>query len=984
MTNEIPELAILQNLESLEMDVSHERIWASELQTKINLNCKLLNIIHFNIRSIHRNFNEFLVAFETYNLQNCDIIVFSESFESYDSQYALKGYNMFYNGAKHNRNDGAIIFIKSTLIYEVNHTLLGECDVTVSNVLIKKENLLFNIICLYRPPNTNKVAFLGEIEVYLAHHKRGSVDLFLGDINIDILDKTDHTVNSYLAILNSFGFVSCINAPTREKSCIDHIFLRTNINKNKINFEPFIVNLDLTDHNPVMLSINKVSNCKKNNNSLPTKKTIDTINEQLFNLLIRESDWALVLDCADVVKATDEFYKKINELLKQATCVKKVKYVQFKKCQPWITNGLIRSIKTRDEMKRKLLSNFNENDNQIFKTYRNNLKKVIEKCKYGYYKNKIDSAENDLKKVYKLITDATNNTQDKSNNAPPPILNNDMSAFADLKHLANFCNEFFINIGVEMLNKIPEAKNKFQISSNQLTSMYLRPVNKNEIIEKINSLKNDSSPGIDKISTKLIKDNHLCLLDPLVHIINLIFKSGTVPDQFKMSVITPIYKSDDKTKVTNYRPINLINNFAKIFEKCIKDRLLHFLQSNSILSSNQYGFLSKLSTSNALYHLSKEVTDKLDIGERCIAVFLDLAKAFDTVPHRLLLEVMEKNGVRGAVLDVFESYLHGRVQYVKIVDTLSDPLNIKIGVPQGTVLGPILFLVFINSLTNLKLENAAIISYADDTAIVFSGKSWDEVKQSVIDGLEVIQNWLNSFKLTLNLNKTTYIAFSITLANRPTFNSIQVRNSNTIIKEVSHTRYLGVIIDMHLKWNHHALKLTSTIRKLLYKFYILRNILNKNLLISVYRTIVESLLRYGIVVWGGMYKTALQPLKIVQNYILKIIYKKNRLYPTNMLYSRDIFDIRTLYVLETSIFVYKNKDLKNFISHGYQTRNKANDHIKLPKSNTNTNLRFFNYFAPKIYNIIPLDIRNITKIYTFKKKCRSYIFENINVFRNLF
>lgn len=358
-----------------------------------------------------------------------------------------------------------------------------------------------------------------------------------------------------------------------------------------------------------------------------------------------------------------------------------------------------------------------------------------------------------------------------------------------------------------------------------------------------------------------------------------------------------MYKAGDKSKINNFRPISVINNFSKIFEKCLKDRLMDFFICNNILSKNQYGFCNGLSTTDAIYELTKNITDNLDSNNKCLALFLDLAKAFDTVPHDSLLNVLNIYGVRGLALQVFGSYLKDREQMVKIEDELSDPLKVKIGVPQGTVVGPLLFITYINSLTNLNIKNGMVISYADDTAVVFKGQTWEQLRNSTKAGIIKIKNWLDSSKLTLNISKTNYIAFSLTMANRPDFSSIQFDGLEQAIEEVDHTKYLGITIDKHLKWDQHVLRLSNNIRKLIRKFYILREILGKKLLNSVYKALVESLLRYGLVVWGGLSNTCMKQLNVVQNYILKIINRKSKRYSTRLLYSEEILDVRSLYIL---------------------------------------------------------------------------------------
>lgn len=986
MASENQELVILQSLESLGNGIQHECLDGKKLlENSVYFKNNLLNILHLNIRSIHKNFNELVVFLRAYNLEKCDIIILSESFECYDNQYNINGFTMHFNNGKYNRNDGVVIFIKNNLVVNIEHFLLIKSKVTISNITFEKNNHKMNIMCAYRPPNTNKIYFLEDLEFYLKNNKdKTDLSVFLGDININILNHDDNTVNSYLSILNHFGFLSCINTPTRvtfeNSSCLDHIFIRNNLNKELHKINPYVIYSDVTDHYPVMLCIKNVD--KKQN--LPEKiiDPVTRINDTIFCDLIKTEEWNSVLSQNEVKPPTDEFYKIISNIRDRAT-YKQTNKNRNTKRKPWITHGIILSIKNRDQMKKTLLKNYNEFDDREYKQYRNNLKKIIEKCKHDFYKNKIKEAGNNLKKVYEIINEATDSSHIHEKTSVPPI-KKDSNTFPDNKSLANYCNSYFVKIGIEMFNKIQKPLNEFNLTFNNKFSIFLNPVDNNEIITHINSLKNDSAPGMDMLNSKLIKKAHMDLIAPLVHIINLIFNTGIVPEQFKTSIITPIFKTGDKSNIGNYRPISLINNFSKIFEKCLKTRLIKFLYLNDFISKNQYGFLSGVGTVDALHELTKTVTDQLERKNKCISVFLDLAKAFDTVPHDLLLEVLCRCGVRGTVHNVFRTYLTDRQQFVRIGNTLSDPEKIMIGVPQGTVLGPILFITYLYSLTNFELLNGSLLSFADDTAAIFYGKTWEETKNNVLNGIKKIKDWLDTFKLSLNVAKTNYIAFSHNDASRPDFKFIDVENLHGTIKEVSSTKYLGVIVDEHLKWDLHVAYLAKNIRKLIYKFYTLREILSKHILISVYKAIVESLIRYGIVVWGGLYNNALKPLNVVQNYLLKVMYKKNKLHSTKLLYSYDIFDVRSIYVLEICSFVFKNRNKYICVNHTYSTRGRENKNLQIPNNNSNINLRFINYLAPKILNLIPLEIKNITKYSIYKKRCRKYIYDNNNNFKLLF
>lgn len=432
----------------------------------------------------------------------------------------------------------------------------------------------------------------------------------------------------------------------------------------------------------------------------------------------------------------------------------------------------------------------------------------------------------------------------------------------------------------------------------------------------------------------------------------------------------------------NYRPISVISNLGKIFEKSVKDRINNFFQINNIININQYGFKEGMSTVDAIYSLMNRITENLDNGNVCMTVFLDLAKAFDTVSHDILLDVLERYGVRGTVLALFRGYLSERIQYVKIGSTLSDPKRVQVGVPQGTVLGPILFNIYLNSLFQLS-GDGTIIAYADDSALFFAGTSWEEVRGRMIATLQKVKNFFDTFKLSLNVEKTNYMAFSITEAKKPNFNCIEIDTFEKPIKEVQSTKYLGIIIDNHLKWEAHISYLCKKTRYLIFKFYQLRDILNRKLMIMIYKALFEQIVSYGLVIWGGLYNSALEPLNVTQNGILRVIYKKQRLCSTTLLYSKTIFNIRCLYVALSCGFVYQNTK-KKFVNNPYDSRSQKNKQLIFPSSKRKFNQRFIDYLGPKLYNNLALSIRNASSVKLFKIKCKDYIYENTNSFLKYF
>lgn len=474
-----------------------------------------------------------------------------------------------------------------------------------------------------------------------------------------------------------------------------------------------------------------------------------------------------------------------------------------------------------------------------------------------------------------------------------------------------------------------------------------------------------------------IKDH---ILTPLIHIFNNSLQQSIFPENFKSSLIKPLFKSGEKTKINNYRPIALTSNLAKSLEKIVKKRLMIFLEQHNVLSPNQFGFRQGRGTQDALFTLSSEISHAIENGEKCITVFLDLAKAFDTVSHPILLKKLEALGIRGNANNWFETYLRGRKQKVVLGEHKSEELVTRYSVPQGTVLGPPLYLVYSNELCNLPLKGKTI-AFADDTAIIFKGKTWEEVFTTAENELRKVTKWLNDNLLTLNIQKTKFVAFSLTQSGLPIQNSISLHSCQLNmpipctcpkIERTPTITYLGVDMDEKLTWEPHCQKLTTRLRKLIHKFVQLREILDPKALKAVYYALVESLISYGIIIWGGAASITVDPVYKVQKLLLRVMNRKHPLYPSELLYREcEVLNIRQTFIYKAVIHLHTNPNIHQRRLHTHSTRIRDTQ-LLLPKVNKTFTQRQANYAATKVYNQLPAEIKQHTR-FRFKKELQIWL-----------
>ena len=511
------------------------------------------------------------------------------------------------------------------------------------------------------------------------------------------------------------------------------------------------------------------------------------------------------------------------------------------------------------------------------------------------------------------------------------------------------------------------------------TQMDVPNVSINVVFKVIKSLVNKKSSIYD-FSPIIIKENMHLIAHPLSKLFNQSIHSGKFPQILKLARITPLYKKGPKHDVNNYRPISQLNIFSKIFEKIMKIYLVEFLNTNEIINKAQFGFQKGKSTQHALMRFSKMLYENLRVGKSILSIFVDFSKAFDTVPHHILLRKLNHYGIRGNILNWFEDYLTNRKQITIIDHSQSRTLDVTTGVPQGSVLGPILFLIFINDLPELS-KSIFYSLFADDSCLSLVDHDIAVLLECANKELELFYQWCIANRLSMNTLKTFYILF--TNKSISVLPPLVIRNnySYDVIQRVNHLKFLGVVFDEKLSFSKHIATLCNKLSRSSSLLYQLRDFLPTHILKNIYYAHIYPHLNYCNCIWSNTYRTHLTPLILTHKKIIRNISKAEFLQHTEPLYHNlKILNIENIRLLNLGLIMYKqvNDNVFNIPilprNHNHFTRHR--NLLLVPQHSLTLYSNSFIVQAVKFWNQIPENIRNAPTIATFKRKIIRYLLSN--------
>lgn len=931
-----------------------------------------LSAIHFNARSLKKHYDDILAQLSSVG-HDFSFICLSETWLSPDdgNLFCFPNYVSEYNNRTTSNHGGAAIFIAPNINYKRRNDLtlsVEKCEsvwIELDEPSLPAEFSKSIIGCIYRSPSSPVSTFCAELTKLLSTLalERKSVAI-LGDININLSDELNPSCVDYINCFLGFGYESLVSIPTRcvfssNGTIIDHILS---------NFIPQedcgVFEFSPTDHYPIFFRIN--CHIKKQNKTFYK----NVLNKEEFVSRINQADWSEVFAQSDAESAYNNMVYIIKECSDMASTVVKCNKKFNAPDSPWLTNGLLKSMRKKENMYKKTKKKpFNTKLKNRYKLYCNTLNRLLKTAKKRFYEDKIDQAGNDAKQKWKIINNFLNKNANHSNVTK---LISENVVYNDPFDIANIFNEQFCGnqlhappTFVETLQRLPQ-------------SFFLFPTTPEEIIAITKEMK-ITSAGLDNIhpsTAKLVAD---VIGRPFSYVINLMFSTGVFPQQLKKAKIIPVFKKGNRECAANYRPISILSFFSKIVEKCFVNRLIKYLSKFNILSPHQYGFRAGLSTDYAVLSFTDKIKTAIDSGCYAGALFVDLSKAFDSINHSILSAKLESIGVVGPALTLINSYLSHRKQAVFISNTLSSFKTTNIGVPQGSILGPILFLIYINDLPTC-LTGCESFLYADDTTILSCNTSVSAVTLNLSNDFNNILLWCRKNSLQINATKTTFMIFH-SHQKALSFNPV-ILSSNLSIPMVNQCSFLGVILDNNLKYTNH---ISHVRRKAAFGIRILlkaRQFFKTATLLSLYFAFVHSHFTYCAASWGNTYATHLIPLQHLQNQAFRIItFSPYRTNVSLLLKEHSVLTIANLVKFSILIYLYKSMyNLSTFsifnndsLTNSNPTRFALASNLLLPKVRTNYGKLNTTFVAVSNWNSLPISTKQSPSLRSFKKNLREHL-----------
>ena len=936
------------------------------------------SVLHLNIRGCRTNFDDFSSFLATLDKSfSCIALTETNITNDIDVNYGINGYKCenLYTG------HGIKLYIKETLTNKRVDTL-SICNEVIESIFVKlsfKYNKDIIVGAVYRPHSSSVRTFTEYFNVNILRKlKPHQTAVLYGDFNINFRHScSDPSISEFVNLMQSHNLNQYVTEITRlnttniaNSSIIDHIW--TNFNR---SFSTYVIECGISDHYPVLFQTEFVNTF---NVSKITFRDYSLHNYEKFLAEFPNRWYSSNLPLTNVSDSVGNFINWLNNIMNFYFPLK-TKQIGHKRLRnPWINDGLLVCIKKKHNyyklMKKGQLSQ------QFYNKYRNHVTYAIKTLKKQYYNNAFVTMKSDIKGTWRLLNEILDRKQKDS--ISELLINGETSS--DPVLIANTFNNFFSSISSELRDSLPPVNNSnpFNILPSCRNSIFLIRSTASEVASVINSFENKKCNTGD-IPFKILKSVSPLISDHLSALFNLMIEDGCYPDCLKIANITPVFKSGNNQLCNNYRPISVLKNLNKVFEKLLLKRLNNFFTINNVFYEHQYGFTAKKGTTDACIRVINSIQSAFREGKYAISVFYDFKKAFDTVDHNRLLFKLEKSGIRGCALNLLKSYLDDRYQSVAIKSCSSSMQSVLHGVPHGSILGLILFNIYINDL-HYFLQQTFLTHYADDTSTLCSDSNLKIIFQRTQDCLNIFQSWANANYLTVNTHKTSYLLFSPRISECIVPHNLTINNIS--LERLHFIKYLGLLIDDKLRFDIHISNICTRLSRAAGVSFVVGNKLSYEAARCLYFSFTHSIISHLLLFWGASIDCCLIRVQVLQNRVVRNLFGHKIVHDntTDLFHKANILKVKDLYYKELGISFYKALYLNQYDtlteslrslnwSHNYNTR-KIN-HFRLPYVKSTTEARHLLFRGVQFWNSLPLKLRAAASLLTFKKMLQQHLID---------
>jgi hypothetical protein len=926
-----------------------------------------IKLCHSNIRSIQNLDKVDHIRCEL--SQDYDIITLSETWLSSrhtNNDLTLEGFQKpFRKDRPDNLGYGGVLAWIKSHIPAIRRLDLEKQDLELMWIEIKSKSTPILLGTIYRPPKDNNIFWTNlEGNILNIQDVENKGIIIIGDLNSDPLTPEGKKLNE---LCNVLGFTALITTPTRitanSSTILDQVI--TNIPENLTNTSvcPPVSN---SDHCTIAVSLNIPLN-----KASPYKRlmwSFDSVNLAQFKCKLSDTDFNFTKNIDNIDNTCELWTNKFLNVAK--SCIPNKTVLVRPTDKPWYNNKLRRLLRKKTRIHNYAKRNNSEFLWAKFRKVRNTYYSEIKSAKTAHEKKILDEISNyndqNTKKWWGLI----NRLLGKSYTPDVPILFDNGKPLCCYFEKANLLNNFFTSVTYldENNKKLPMDG---ILPNDPLEDIQ---ITEQEIIDQLKILDTSKAYGPDGIPPVLLKTAGEIIAPSLLSIFKKSLEIGYFPKNWKQANVYALFKKGDPGIASNYRPISLLNIIAKVFEKIIYKHLYNYFISHNAISPFQSGFLPGLSTISQLCELTHHLSINLNNNTDSLLIFLDIAKAFDTVWHKGLIYKLKMKGINGNVLKWLENYLMNRMQRVVIKGTKSEWAMLKGGVPQGSVLGPLLFLIFINDLVEV-IDHSNARLFADDTCLTISHKNIETMVKQANEDLLKIEKWANTWLVNFSPSKTEILP----ITNKPSeYKNLQIKFMSNSIKIVSEHKHLGMTITSDLNWSSHIDKVLHSCSKVLNILKALKYKADRKALDTIYSSFIRPKLEYGCVLFAGAQKSTLAKLDRLEIECLKIITGATqgtshaKLYieygKSSLLKRRNINVLNLFYQIHNKNCASYLKDILNSFTHVNRYNLRATMTYKNPLCKLVVYARSFFPFAIKLWNSLPIETRSLPTLSQFKSE----------------